>query len=728
MADSECRSDCGSIGLEDSLHKAHAISDFLQHISYQCAENDRRFHQEVQAHAVAREQLRVFEEDATVAKASVDTETREHQAAKAKLAQTERFQAKSEAAMKAMRDDFQAVKTENEALRAEMDVQRKAFAVAVNWESAHAKLKDKHDAAARERVQLRNTHLQTQQALEQAVEQQESCKAARTQVLAALERARQDLQKGEDLLTCTALSEEIQAQLGEVDGLKARLCYSEELRRRQREKARVAMEKSLMANATTMLGTSFHAWERVAKEMMLAKAKKEQNKAVAMRGIANSATAIQNFCLTAWAKQAEERRQEALLLMNQEMCKKQKSATENVEKARRKALAQLEKQLVNHETGLVRETYAAWQLLRADRLKKEKAKSIAARNIASSGEALVLQVFQGWSNVLGRAKANRERKAAGQARAMRMIASGDNALLDFCLTQWARLTKDALVTKRAKDGGHKKALRMIASSQEAMQARVIASWANLKKAMNDRDKKMKAVERSLISSGAALVQYVFQNWRQYYEKSKKRSANKASSMRQGLKFVQRREEAMVSKTFSAWGAFRRKACYLTLLEELEKKRNTPALPHENQLKNEAEAKELRAELGCAKPNYQDLVAMLESKAGKLEEVERQIELTNKQVAKASADLVESRRKAKSINEELARVGTFLLSRPSKAPSRPISGKKGEIAHLPRIDRMPLTAREHRPDSASKVRPESASRVRPESTKKDCWLEVEDATI
>merc|ERR1712048_915654 len=112
------------------------------------------------------------------------------------------------------------------------------------------------------------------------------------------------------------------------------------------------------------------------------------------------------------------------------------------------------------------------------------------------------------------------------------------------------------------------------------------------------------------------------------------------------------------------------------------------------------AAHLRGKLETLKKEYVDMQAKLQELEVASEQADKSREDVEKRVEKAHSDLVESRKKAKDINEELTKVGQLLNATRSKKPaSRPTSGTKGDGTHLPRIDqqRAPNTAREYRPE-------------------------------
>merc|ERR1712187_251466 len=137
------------------------------------------------------------------------------------------------------------------------------------------------------------------------------------------------------------------------------------------------------------------------------------------------------------------------------------------------------------------------------------------------------QVFQGWAQLLTENKAKRATKAQSHSRAMRMITDAANAVMDFVFTQWYQVSAKATAKKRAKDDSHTRAAKMSAGQGQMLMTACFSSWAQYKKKLADRDKKIKAVEKGLISSGQALVQYIVQNWKNLVEKKKKSNAKKS---------------------------------------------------------------------------------------------------------------------------------------------------------------------------------------------------------
>merc|ERR1712151_414809 len=347
-------------------------------------------------------------------------------------------------------------------------------------------------------------------------------------------------------------------------------------------------------------------------------------------------------------------------------------------RSRQKALAQLEKQLGNKENGLLREVIAGWAHVKVERLRKEKAKASAYRAVAGGTQALMTQIFQGWFQVYDEAKKKREKKASGNARAMRMIANGQNAMMDFCLTQWAQITKKSLATKRAKNDGNTRALKMIAGTQNALQQMVITSWADYIKKNRDKSKKLRAVERNLVSGDNQLLQMVFGVWKAWQEGEHKKKKSKIGRMQVAEKAIAGHNGALLLQVFKAWDRFHDEVLFHKKKEEMENTKG--AYDQEGLELSQRGVEAIRKEMDEWKAKNKEMMKKIDAVEDKLTEKLQALQLREMDLSKIKRELDDSRKKAKDINEELAKVGQFLAQSPRRK-----SEPKGDSAQLPRID-------------------------------------------
>jgi hypothetical protein len=357
-----------------------------------------------------------------------------------------------------------------------------------------------------------------------------------------------------------------------------------------------------------------------------------------------------------------------------------------MEAARRNALAQLEKQFGNESKALLREVLGKWQIVRENRIRREGAKKKAERALAGSGQALLVHVLGGWKGIWSEAKLKRQRKAQSKARAMRMIANGDNALQDFCLTQWHEITKTAVASKKAKVGSHEQVLRMLASSDGAIVKFSFMGWADVVKQRAEKNQKMKAVQRGLISSDLGIQDYVLTQWHIHMQKMSKNKLKKHANMKRGLREIDKRNGNILLEVVMEWSKYAAANRQNLLKEQEAAKLAEPPEESEETKANKILIEALKAQIADLRIQVDPLKDRLNLIHNELDEKKDRCKKVDEQLASSDKELVASRKKAKEINDELTRVSQF-LQRPRRPASRPASGKTAK-EQLPPIGQKP----------------------------------------
>merc|ERR1712048_292040 len=90
----------------DSVHKAHEIATAVQELHKLNKEAEHKLHAEAKAHAETKERSKALEEEHVRIKSSIEKEKLDHENSKNRMCEIERFHSKSEAALKAKRDDL----------------------------------------------------------------------------------------------------------------------------------------------------------------------------------------------------------------------------------------------------------------------------------------------------------------------------------------------------------------------------------------------------------------------------------------------------------------------------------------------------------------------------------------------------------------------------------------------------------------------------------------------
>jgi len=516
-----------------------------------------------------------------------------------------------------------------------------------------------------------------------------------------LEAARVELRAMQEQLGDMSMhqEEDLTARRSEMEELKVMIAKQAEQEKKNKQKTRAAMEKSLLAGDQGLLLAVTQCWRDLTKDLKLNKAKKEQSQAMAMRGIANSGTAMLDFCLTAWYKILQEQK---VVKAQQEKQAKEDAQGSGAKGANKNVLAQLEKQFGEQSKGLLREVIHGWVEVRKMRMKREKAKSVAGRGIAGAGQALVSICFGGWFKLYDENKEKRKRKAASHAKGMRMIANGENALLDFCLTQWHELAKTAGNSKRAKQSANEKALRLIAGRGTTMQKQVLHEWYVRVVKAREQKKKMKAVERNLVSSGEQMVQMVFSQWKAWQEMEHKKKARKMRSMASAEKSLQGNLKVLQQQIFAAWQ--RQKDITKTERMKTALANCKGAVDEDALLQSREELAELERTKATLEAQLKAAIKNVEEAEAALVEQDQVLQQRETDLSKVRKEINDTVKKACAINDELGKVGQFLQTwaapKRNKSPTRKREDSlKGSDNSLPKID-----GNTSRPRSGNRNRP------------------------
>merc|ERR1719265_929304 len=108
-----------------------------------------------------------------------------------------------------------------EAMKVEMEAQRKAFVVNVNWAARCTELKTKCDSSRDDYDRLVDQHIQTKQAMEAALRAQEEYRYKYDQLLDTHTASREEVDKiKEELNSKGVITEDIAKKLAELDTFK----------------------------------------------------------------------------------------------------------------------------------------------------------------------------------------------------------------------------------------------------------------------------------------------------------------------------------------------------------------------------------------------------------------------------------------------------------------------------------------------------------------------------
>jgi len=696
----------------------------------------------------------------------MEKESVAHEHTKDKLDRAEREHMKTRDSLQAQRHEVSSMLLQMEALKVEMEAQRKAFVVNVNWASRCTELKVKFDDSRAEYDALYDQHVQTKEALEIAKKVQEEYRMKSESTLEQLEQARQDLARQTEELSRGGISDDVAKRLEEWQRYKDAQAAEEISKKQGRSKAMGVLERQLAQGDSGLLMNYFTSWSVFVKDELKTKKQKDQAMKQAMKTIANDGLGLLSQCFGPWRKDTEAEKRKAIQQANRKLEEANSRSGGSAAIARKRALEQLEKQFIGQDKALTKQAFGAWASGQAMRKKKDasmqkgarmianssnamKAEIVlmwnqetekmrqkkaqkdastkkAARMIANSGKALVTDVYQTWASWVRKNAENRKKKAAGNEKAARMMASSDKMLTNICFDSWMKLQ----IERKKKEVGNKKAARMIAGSNEILQKSCFKEWAkmfitaknkeaNTAKAVRmiaqsggalqaacyqawidhirksrDKNKKLKAVEKTIGASAEGIKLLVTTAWRNTTTVEGRKNRGKARGFASAMKTINSSKDLLLTQILMSWA----RILALVKVEKIQEKvQATQAALNEA---IEAACKAVEDEVGICQQEAERLKGELEgvkkevdTSAAKVAALESQIDeaggiIKDKQKMFESllAELEDSRRKAKDIGDELAKVGIFLQSTAPRKQSRPRSGAKADS--LPKLGKEP----------------------------------------
>mmetsp|Transcript_80831 Transcript_80831/g.143131 ORF Transcript_80831/g.143131 Transcript_80831/m.143131 type:complete len:812 (-) Transcript_80831:139-2574(-) len=752
--------------MDDSLGKTKEIVCAVQALQKQQEELEQLRKKEARAHQQTKERMKQIEVEHLKAREEADTKVHEHLIAKERLEKEERSHGKTRDSLQASKDDVASMRLQLEAMKVEMEAQRKAFVVNVNWAARCTELKTKCDQSREDYDRLMEQHVQTKQAMDAALRAQEEYRMKYDQLLDAYNANREDVARlQEDLAGKSAISDDVAKKLEELDKFKGEAAAA---KIKGNQKVLSVLQRSMGNREKGLTASVFTEWSFYIKNEKNQKMQKEKAMQRATRMIASEGAGLLATVIQAWKKDAERTKRLALEDANSRLKDASGNAGSGAMASRARAIAQLEKQFLNEDSALVRAVFGEWAKGRIERRKKEQGSQKAARMmansanamkaevfmlwngeaertrtkktqkegnnrkalrmIANSGKQLTIEIFQIWWGWIEKMRRDRKKKEAGTAKAMRMMAANDKAMMNLCFDSWAKLLKEA----KKKSDGNKRAMRMIADGGNALLNACIEEWYKIYKASKDKDKANKKAARMIAGGSQALVGEIFEVWSTWFkvnkDKNKKMRAVEKTigASAKGLQMLvvtswhttasdmarqKRAKEKNMARGNKAVGAWQELLlCQLTLfwardtkvvkldkakadIEEAKAKvaeaEDAARVAIEQDLgKAQEDLAKAMADLEAAKKKEADATGKLEGVENRLYEESKLRESQDKQIDDLTNELEDSRKKAKDIGDELAKVGIFLQSvTPRKGKnSRPGSGAKNERdGVLPRID-------------------------------------------
>lgn len=738
--------------LDDDLTQAKGIVAGLENLRRQQEEAEKRAQKEIRSHHEDKQRIRALEAEQTQAILAAEGEAKGHELTKQKLDKEERHHHKTRLALQEASDGVVTMRMQMDALKVEMEAQRKAFTINVNWAARCTELKTRFDQSLNEFDQLLDIHCKAKSDTDAALRSQEEFRTKHQAHLDAYAATQAEIARiQEKMIVQSQVSEDVAAKLAELDEFRAKREQELVQKKLGSQKALSVLQRSLAKGDAGLKTASFTGWATLTQTEKQNRLRKDRAMKSAMKTIGNEGTALVAQVFKEWVADVDRTKRAALAAAQQRL--ENANAGANSMEGRSRALAQLEKQFAGEDASLVKTCFQGWANGQIARKKKEQNHKKASRMIANSGIAVVAECFGPWNELAektrrkkkehegnvraaGRLIANNDRllqqeivaawwgmiedirrerkdKQAGTAKAMRMMANSGVALMNLCFDSWAVIRLDhkkkeagnkkalrmmansgqALIitcwqgwakareTQKSKGASTAKAMRMISNSSEALTAMVFQSWSADVRNNKDKNKKMRALEKSFGAQDSGKKMVVLTSWHNFaaVEGRKKRAAER--SMKTAMKSITGNQDLLQCHLFLAWARYASGDRLNKLQSELDamdaKVADAVAAAklavEEDLVRSQTDVVSATAELEALKAQREEAISKIDTLQTRLENSGWVIEDYDRQAVNINKELEQSRSRAADIGQELAKLGVYIASHAPRKLSRGGSG-------------------------------------------------------
>lgn len=639
----------GPIVLDEAVAKADGISTGVVVLGKERDEivQQAELHQKAAEKAKAR--VKVAEAEQARLRALKDVEVKSHQISKMKLEEKDSQIARMRNQFESVKDDLTTARLENEALNIEMGARRKAFEVKLNFATRLAELKGKND------------------------DTEEECDTLRKDIV----RAKRQLESGK-------CGEE------QVETLQLKLEMQMLLKEKGKRKVLEAFTRSATKGAEGLAQQFLLTWSDLVRKTKQQEKTREQNMNRTVRMLAADSSAMTREVMDLWHKELENIRFEKLLKDNKELMATRNLSSSMGENTQNRTLSMLQRQLNNRSKQIWQEFFNEWKGVKAERIRKEKAKAIATASIANSDVGALDLAFTGWMRAVKDLALENKRKEKTMAKGMRMIANNDKAMTTTIFSLWHKEYAENKKLKETKGKNNTKALRMISDGEKTLTAGVVFAWYDTVRTTKQKAKKMKAIEQSLATTDSGRLAIVVSNWAGYTKIAIQRKKVKDGNMTMAMRKVAGSNGALQQHVINAW----KQVIMAQQLQLLREHQDRVAKIQEGVSKVQGqidettpEVQELADSIASLKTERDEAIAnaaIFEKRAAELEAI---VEDRQKDLDEVAEELEASKARAATITKELAKVGITLNATPKKLIRPPSADTDdGKLPQIPGASR------------------------------------------
>jgi hypothetical protein len=535
--------------LDQTFERAHDIVEAVKILHSQQDEADRKVNKEIRAHAETKHKIKVLEGEQVQARENAELEAQTHLKTKEKLFREDRAHTKTKDAWQAAKDDVASMRLQMDAMKVEMEAQRKAFVINVNWAARCTELKTKFDQSCYEYDKLLEEHVQAKTEMDCALRTQEEFRMKHQTAQESHAVTQEQVSKNAaDITARKELGDEIATKLAQLDEWKEKEERDIVQKKLGSQQALSVMQRSLAKGDKGIITSAFQGWSTLTVTEKKKRIQKDKVMQRTLKQIATEGMAVVAETFHDWHSETSRSKRAALAAAQARLEEASGSAGTGAMTGRQRAIAQLEKQFAGEDRSLLQSTFQGWAMGQNERRKKENNHKKASRMIANSGQALVAEVFDLWNQLTEKRRKKRKHSEQNMKTAGRMIANNDKILCREVMNAWVLFIEQIKNKRRVNEAGTAKGMRMIANSQASLMNLIFDSWMKLFKNGKKKDAGNKKALRMMADSNQAILIEVWKGWAGARENTKSKDNGTSKAMR----MINNSSEALQAAVFKTW--------------------------------------------------------------------------------------------------------------------------------------------------------------------------------
>jgi len=537
---------------DDSLSKTREIVEQVKALQKQQEMADREASGEIAAHLADKQRIKSIENEGVEFKKAADREAKNHSLTKERLEKEDRYHSKTKDALQAAKDDVASMRLQMDAMKVEMEAQRKAFVINVNWAARCTELKTKFDYSCTEYDHLLEKHVTFKSEMDTCLRAQEEFRMKHMTSVDTYATIKDELTRVQkELKANSSSSEDLAAKLAELDEFRAKAAAEEAKKLLGSQQAMSVLQRSLAQGDQGFKTSAFAGWSNITSVEKKKRLQKDKATARAMKIIGSEGLGLCAIVFKEWSVDVEKMKKAAMVAAQKRLEEASSKAGAGSMTGRQRAIAQLEKQFAGEDVSLKKTCFQGWALGQVARKKKEQNHKKASRMIANSGKAILAEIVGLWNDLTAQRRKKNQEKASNMAKATRILASFDQALQASVFTGWWVWIEETRRKRKKDEAGTAKAMRMLANSQQAFMNLCFDSWAKDFKEHKKKDAGNQKALRMFADSSQAITIAVVKAWSGMMCNHKAKEANTAKAVR----MIAASGEALTAATFKGWAVY-----------------------------------------------------------------------------------------------------------------------------------------------------------------------------